>query len=272
MGGHITRTEKEVQYAIPNDEIENDRLDLQHAVFGLTIDGKLFLAPAKPIHNCLDVGTGTGIWAIDFADEHPESQVVAIDLSPIQPTNIPPNLRFIIDDAEDVWHYKQEFDLIHARMMVGSLADWDKFLDNCMRRLRPGGWIELQDVYTLGCDDDTLAEDAALSRWWRLVGKAFDKMNRPMIIADKHKQRLINAGFVDVQEAVYKWPMNTWPRDKRLKNIGLFTRENTLQALEALALAPLTRELGWSTGEVQVLLAKAREDIKNPSVHAYWKM
>lgn len=33
----------------------------------LMLDGKLYLAPiGDEIHNVLDVGTGTGIWAIDF--------------------------------------------------------------------------------------------------------------------------------------------------------------------------------------------------------------
>jgi len=41
--------------------------DLQNHLFQLTLGGKLYRAPiGKDIHNCLDVGTGTGIWAIDF--------------------------------------------------------------------------------------------------------------------------------------------------------------------------------------------------------------
>jgi len=40
-----------------------------------TLNGQLHLAPVTQAHRVLDVGTGTGIWAIDFADEHPESQV-----------------------------------------------------------------------------------------------------------------------------------------------------------------------------------------------------
>ena len=41
-------------------------LDLQHHLFLLTFHGKLFLAPINenPLH-ILDVGTGTGIWALD---------------------------------------------------------------------------------------------------------------------------------------------------------------------------------------------------------------
>jgi ribosomal protein L11 methylase PrmA len=39
-------------------------------LFLLTFDGKLSLAPIEEmpggIHNVIDIGTGTGIWAIDF--------------------------------------------------------------------------------------------------------------------------------------------------------------------------------------------------------------
>lgn len=48
----------------------------------------------------LDLGTGTGIWAIDVADEFPNTEVVANDLSPIQPPNVPVNVRFEVDDVE----------------------------------------------------------------------------------------------------------------------------------------------------------------------------
>lgn len=54
--------------------------DLQHNLFLLTFDDKLGLAPPnKPdvkVKHVLDIGTGTGIWAIDYADEHPEAQVI----------------------------------------------------------------------------------------------------------------------------------------------------------------------------------------------------
>jgi methylase of polypeptide subunit release factors len=34
-----------------------------------------------------DVGTGTGIWAIDFADQYNNAEVTGTDLSPIQCTS-----------------------------------------------------------------------------------------------------------------------------------------------------------------------------------------
>ena len=55
---------------------------LQHHLFLLTLDDNLGLAPPNDhdskVKRVLDVGTGTGIWAVDYADEHPEAQVRSI--------------------------------------------------------------------------------------------------------------------------------------------------------------------------------------------------
>jgi len=53
--------------------------DLQHHIFYLTFAGKLGLSPPNDkdtkVGRVLDLGTGTGIWAMDYGDEHPESEV-----------------------------------------------------------------------------------------------------------------------------------------------------------------------------------------------------
>jgi hypothetical protein len=198
-----------------------------------------------------------------------------MDLSAIQPLMVPPNLKFIVDDAEDDWYYQEKFDLIHARMLVGSFMNWPLFLTRAWLQMQPGGYIELQDVLTLACDDDTFSLDppsCPLAQWWSSVVEAFEKMGRSMVAAKNHRSRMEDAGFLDVQEKTFKWPIDTWPRDKRFKEIGMWSRENTLEALEALALAPLTRALGWTADEVQLLLVGARNDVRNTRIHAYWDM
>ena len=86
---------REGQYVLPNDEGEQDRQDLLHHVRNLTLGGALFRAPLRSsLQRVLDVGTGTGIWAVDFADQFPSASVIGTDLSPIQPSWVPPNLQF----------------------------------------------------------------------------------------------------------------------------------------------------------------------------------
>lgn len=93
------------------------------------------------IQNILDMGTGTGIWAMytfstsasaiykltgsrDVADAHPEASVKGIDLSPIQPSWIPPNLKFEVDDYNLDWLDENKYDLVHARELLGTVPNW----------------------------------------------------------------------------------------------------------------------------------------------------
>lgn len=135
--GRTYHAYKDGKYVLPNDERENERLDLQHNLFLLTFGDKLGLAPPcyrdTKVNHVLDLGTGTGIWAMDFADEHPEAEVIGVDLSPIQPSFIPPNVTFEIDDIEDEWTYSKPFDYIHSRFMTSCISDWKKYLTQCFQ-------------------------------------------------------------------------------------------------------------------------------------------
>jgi hypothetical protein len=122
------------KYLLPNDEREQDRLDLQHHLFTLTFDGKLFTCDAdkaeRQVRRVLDAGCGTGIWAIDFADEHPKTEVLGIDLSPIQPAFLPPNVTFVVDDLEQEWTFDDKFDFIYMRMLSASILDFSAMFKN----------------------------------------------------------------------------------------------------------------------------------------------
>ncbi len=83
-------------YPLPNDETEQDRMDLLHHIWRTMLGGELLLKKPVTPQRILDVGTGTGLWAIDIADEYPEAIVIGTDLSPIQPGWVPPNCRFYV--------------------------------------------------------------------------------------------------------------------------------------------------------------------------------
>lgn len=56
---------KEGRYLLPNDEPEQEREDMKHAMVLHVCEGKLHFAPLDNPQNVLDLGTGTGAWAID---------------------------------------------------------------------------------------------------------------------------------------------------------------------------------------------------------------
>ena len=60
---HVYRDGK---YPIPNDDIEQNREDMKHAMVLELTNGKLVYAPiGDNPQKVIDLGTGTGIWAID---------------------------------------------------------------------------------------------------------------------------------------------------------------------------------------------------------------
>jgi metalloendopeptidase OMA1, mitochondrial len=89
-------------YHYPNDSLELERLDWQFICLKRLFNGKNYFAPwsqERPPKKILDLATGTGMWAIEMAEEFESSMVVGTDLSPIQPEFVPPNAHFYIHDA-----------------------------------------------------------------------------------------------------------------------------------------------------------------------------
>ncbi|KAL5332377.1 S-adenosyl-L-methionine-dependent methyltransferase [Aspergillus crustosus] len=269
---------KEGSYKFPNDEREQDRLDLFHSMFKLLLGNRLFLAPIRdkeePLR-VLDIGTGTGIWAIEFADEFPLAEeaslsflIVGNDLSPIQPRWVPPNVIFEIDDVEAEWPNRPPFDFIHSRYMCGSVQDWPRLFEQAYSQTKPGGWVEFQDFHLVNYSEDgTLREGNNVNRFYELLREACDKVNRPVTVGKELGKWAEEAGFVNVVHAKFQLPLGIWPREKRMKEIGALNMLQFLEGLEAFSTATFTNILGWEIEEVQAFLALVRRDAKDSKVH-----
>lgn len=56
-------------------------MDILGHMFSLVLDGKFFLAPIdEHPQRILDLGCGTGLWAIEMGDLYPSGQVTSLHL------------------------------------------------------------------------------------------------------------------------------------------------------------------------------------------------
>jgi ubiquinone/menaquinone biosynthesis C-methylase UbiE len=95
-------TDSHIAYFLPNDSMELERLMYQSQALHNLFGERLFFAPlskANPPRNILDIATGTGDWAIQMGDTFSSSQIIATDLSPVQPADVPPNVSFFVEDS-----------------------------------------------------------------------------------------------------------------------------------------------------------------------------
>lgn len=225
----------------------------------------------KP-HRVLDIGTGTGIWAIEFADQNPESEVLGSDLSPIQPEYVPANCRFEIDDAEDEWMYGQKFDYVHGRYMCTSIFDFPKLFGQIYDSLNPGGWVEFQETVIDFRAVDGSLEGTALRRWNDHLLEGIRRAGRDALSPFGFAAKMTAAGFTNVQQRKFAVPSTPWARGRNQKILGAMQMTNNLEGVQGITMKIFTQVLGWTREEAELLLVDVRRDMADRNIHAYLTM
>ncbi|KAF4629570.1 hypothetical protein G7Y89_g8580 [Cudoniella acicularis] len=210
-----------------------------HVLTDIVLGGKLFLAPVKAPRNILDQGTSTGQWVFVVADLYPEAR----DLSPIQPLFVPSNSQFEIGDFEcsgQAWCRDPEsYDLVHC-CLGNAFSDRDErhFLDESYKCLIPGGWVEIKDI--------DLFPSAEL------------------------QQHFEKAGFINVTVLSQPLPIGPWPKEPKMKEIGMWQASVIADSLSSFSLAIFTKYLDWSVEQVEKLVEEVRRGQENRSFHWHW--
>lgn len=138
--------------------------------------------------------------------------------------------------------------------------------------LAPGGYIEIQDYEVPLKSLDGSIKGTNLERWGELLIEAAKVAGRPIGCCEFFKEWLENVGFVDIQQQVFVWPTNPWPKSDDEKTLGKWNLLNVTDGLEGFSLALFTRCLGWEKAEVDVFCAKVRADLRDRSIHAFFDM
>ncbi|CCC14944.1 unnamed protein product [Sordaria macrospora k-hell] len=264
----------DTEYWGPNDAKANELLDIMHATLVMLFDGKLYTSPLneKEIKNAIDIGTGTGVWAIDFADDHPNCNVVGTDISPIQPTWLPPNACFEINDATKQWTYQENyFDFIHLRWLTGVIQDWNALYKEAYRCAKPGAWIEHLDVDAqFYCFDGTMPEKSAMAQWgpiWKEVGRKTG-LEFNVVSSNTMEKGLKNAGFTNITSEDYYVPASSWSDDEKMKQLGIYNSVAMTHDVEGFLVYFMSNYLGWTSKDITNYAATIRREFREAKIHS----
>ncbi|KAG6999517.1 hypothetical protein G7Y79_00034g069400 [Physcia stellaris] len=216
-------------YNLPNDRIEQDRLEDQATALEELMHKRIIHAPLAEPARIIDVGCGTGIETCQLGKVFPSAQVYGIDLSPVPPRSKPPNVEFVQGSFRELLDDQSRFpaesmDYVFSRLLIcGELcsSEWPWLLA-LRERAKVKGW-------DLDCGSNI-------------------------------KNYMEKAGFVDVEQKRYRIPIGLWlagesPETKRIgehaaKEYGM---------LYYYAVGQMLKGAGYDDGTVE----NFQEDKKN---------
>ncbi|KAK8104082.1 methyltransferase tdiE [Apiospora kogelbergensis] len=284
--GRTYHSYKDGKYLLPNDEAELNRLDIQHKMWEITLDGNLHLAPIGPSPHYLNSGGISNRCSDRYRPVAYTARIVSQPQTGAKPaeeeknkrektltdprTSVPQNCEFQIDDAEDEWLFSRPFDYIHGRACATCFKRPEEIFRKAFDALRPGGWFEMQDL-NLQTSEDGSIEGTTLKVIQNEIHGALASVGMRWDNVPRYAAWMRAVGFEEVTEVVLRWPSNPWwPADPKEKTLGTwFLGQIQTGVLESVTTRIFMTKLGWSKDRLDEFLVRAKRDLNDPKIKAY---
>ncbi|KAG8953822.1 hypothetical protein FRC04_001452 [Tulasnella sp. 424] len=263
-------------YLLPGDAEEHARLDAQHSAITLMFGGlfpsqaqeeieKSFKAEREDTNvTVLDIGTGSGVWAMALAKQFPNTDVIGLDIVPVNPSSEPPP------------------NCLHVRALLQGIKDYTALFQQIARLLQPGGVLLVVEPTYAGYDGDKnriLAKEPGepgftwFHRMFTFAKQATMARNPSLCLIEKVGQLLTDMGgetWQSVQTVDAFIPIGIWSTDPIERLAGDFMRQNALQAREALRSMFLSS--GLTAEDVDQFVHGLTDELTEARVQQYLKL
>ncbi len=254
---------------------DHSGLDAQHEMLLLALDGRLHTLPTAFLEGTskkmivLDVGTGSGRWAVELARKHKLSQVYGIDLLQVNPPDIPFNVIFETVDVFHVPFNTGTFNFVHARLLSGGIKDWKTYVDNLFRITKRGGYTECAEM-DLQTYSHGIPSGQAIETWFANIVKMYDASKLDPYAAGKLKQRMQDSGYIDVHETIVEIPIGSWHQDTKWREIGRLAL-SFLKSSVTPVLGQVFKGRAVYGKTTNDMLTSLFDEYEDPSLRPYWK-
>lgn len=121
------------------------------------------------------------------------------------------------------------------------------------------------------CNNPADTETSHMVRYGNNITEAGKRIGLDFQVTSNWVQYLEQAGFVDICVKWVHWPIGPWAKGEKNKALGRFLHADFYEGLD-LARLLFTGVLGWQKEEFEVLVAEARNEMRDQKVHLYAKV
>lgn len=142
------------RYHLRRDFTGSTRLNCQHYLWQQELRSNLHPSIPTPIpgNAIADVATGTGVWHLEVAREHPSVKCLGLDISTAQTPpkqHLPSNVDFTTWDIfeEPPAALRGKFDVVHIRLVCLVTVDGPpSMIGNIAMLLKPNGYLQWEEL------------------------------------------------------------------------------------------------------------------------------